>query len=422
MSAPAPHPASPVVVNLSGGALWIIGLLLAMPWLLVILYLGWDLRKAEPAAAAPSAPVTENSLIFLSKPGPWGELRCTRVLIEPPEDQVTADFPSVDHVTWTFTGYDRAKIENLWQQAGLSAAEQLLINDPSHWQVGGTGIAIEAQRDFVLGLSPSARTVIYSALSIFNENVAQAEPYRFPADRKGDWFRNSGLDPATIARVEKLLYQRGNSILFSDHELLIPTIPSLAERTRLLKTLARKSTMVVKLVLRPDTDTEALVAYWGRGSKSKDIKPLLQSLPHVQDGITLDAIHLLPRFARSLLYTYPSPLDPGSRTYLDCHWTSLNFFNLVPDPRYQDVDEVRAAFRDNYHPVTTAPTLGDIFLFVKPNGEVRHSCVYIADDIVFTKNGAAPGAPWILMSLNDTVAFYPSVEPLDIQHFRARDQ
>nr|QMS48049.1 hypothetical protein WG33_0248 [uncultured bacterium] len=70
--------------------------------------------------------------------------------------------------------------------------------------------------------------------------------------------------------------------------------------------------------------------------------------------------------------------------------------------------------------MTGAPTFGDVLMLVKPGGDIIHSCVFIADNIVFTKNGANPSAPWILMTLDDVVAFYPSDEPLDIQRYRAR--
>ena len=55
-----------------------------------------------------------------------------------------------------------------------------------------------------------------------------------------------------------------------------------------------------------------------------------------------------------------------------------------------------------------------------PNGDVIHSCVYIADNIVFTKNGSASSSPWILMDLEDVIAFYSSEKPLDIQRYRRK--
>jgi hypothetical protein len=37
---------------------------------------------------------------------------------------------------------------------------------------------------------------------------------------------------------------------------------------------------------------------------------------------------------------------------------------------------------------------------------VIHSAVYIADDIMFTKNGRAYAQPWLLMRLKDVVTAY----------------
>ena len=42
----------------------------------------------------------------------------------------------------------------------------------------------------------------------------------------------------------------------------------------------------------------------------------------------------------------------------------------------------------------------------KPGGEIVHSCVFIADEIAYTKNGASVLAPWALMTLSDVIEFY----------------
>ena len=41
-----------------------------------------------------------------------------------------------------------------------------------------------------------------------------------------------------------------------------------------------------------------------------------------------------------------------------------------------------------------------------PTGNAIHSCVYLADDLVFTKNGRSPTQPWVVMKLDDVVAYY----------------
>ncbi|AOS45391.1 hypothetical protein Verru16b_02472 [Lacunisphaera limnophila] len=133
--------------------------------------------------------------------------------------------------------------------------------------------------------------------------------------------------------------------------------------------------------------------------------------------MTIDVVHLLPRFARGLLYTYPSPDVPLDQSP-DCHWTSMNFFNDPPEPRFQDITYLRESLITNYARVEAAPVMGDLLLLTQPDGQVIHSCIYIADDIVFTKNGQSPSVPWTLTTLADLQAFYPAQPALLVRIFR----
>ncbi|MFN7139466.1 MAG: hypothetical protein ACK4UN_09015, partial [Limisphaerales bacterium] len=54
---------------------------------------------------------------------------------------------------------------------------------------------------------------------------------------------------------------------------------------------------------------------------------------------------------------------------------------------------------------------GDILFLQNSDGILIHSAVYIADDIVFTKNGAGYNQPWIYMKMEDMMPFYDS--PVD---------
>ena len=408
----------PVTLHLPYPVLWLLALLLVAPWVILVYLVQ---RPLPPPAAAPAGPdgVSNTDQIEV-KPGPWGELFYTRILIEPPESLIQATHPATHNPVWVFKGYNPATLAALWDSASLSSLERQFAADAAHSEITPAGILFRPSREFAEGLSPASRAVIYTALSEFDENPEQHDPYRFRADGADEWFRHSGLPAPTVEHVKRLLYRRGSSLVFSDQNLVLSQIPSQQERMLLIKTLARKSTMMVKLRINADSDIDALDNYWGRGQRSKDIRPLLQSLLRDGTGASIDIIHLLPRVPRSLLYTYPAPAEPGSTTYLDCHWTVLNFFKLRPDDRYQQLEEVTAAFLNEYYPVMGNSTFGDIIMFTKPDGSVIHSCVFIAGDIVYTKNGASPNAPWILMSLSDVEAFYPSKEPLDIQYYRAK--
>jgi len=46
--------------------------------------------------------------------------------------------------------------------------------------------------------------------------------------------------------------------------------------------------------------------------------------------------------------------------------------------------------------------------------------VYLAADVVYTKNGQNPTAPWILMTIEDLKSRYAYAEPLVIRGYRRR--
>jgi len=47
-------------------------------------------------------------------------------------------------------------------------------------------------------------------------------------------------------------------------------------------------------------------------------------------------------------------------------------------------------------------------------------CVYIAADIVYTKNGGHHFQPWILMKLDDVMVQYASDKPQQLRVFRKK--
>lgn len=50
-----------------------------------------------------------------------------------------------------------------------------------------------------------------------------------------------------------------------------------------------------------------------------------------------------------------------------------------------------------------------------------HSCVYIADDVVFTKNGTSERQLWLLMTLEQVEAAYPSGKPWGRLTYRLKE-
>lgn len=396
-----------------------LGFVFITPWIMLLVAIR-DLRP--PAADAPPPPpaVVVDDGTIPAKPGPWGNLVYSRILIEPPEDLVGVTWMPTGPLHWIFKGYTAEQITALWTAAGLPPDVVAELDAPANRSVQGETTEVRVRHDLALDLTPEARATIYDTLAAFPENEFQAEPFRFRADAVDEWFSESGVAPEIVELVKRLLYRRGPAVLFADLEIALSRLPSLEERTTLIKTLARKSTLLVRLLIDEHTDIDALTAYWGRSHRSKDVRPLLQSLRRKGVVTRIDLAHLLPRFARARLYSYPSEAEAADLEFMDCHWTSMNFFNLEPDDRFQDINVVSETILRDYRLVTGSPAFGDLLLFARPDGSILHSCVYIADDIVFSKNGVSPAAPWVLMNLSNIQAIYPTKEPLEIQRYRAK--
>ena len=67
-----------------------------------------------------------------------------------------------------------------------------------------------------------------------------------------------------------------------------------------------------------------------------------------------------------------------------------------------------------------ASQYGDILLLMNEKQEVKHSAVFIADDIVFTKNGNNYRQPWMLMRIPDLLTTYPATPPMKTVYMRRK--
>ena len=179
------------------------------------------------------------------------------------------------------------------------------------------------------------------------------------------------------------------------------------ERLTLLKVLTRQSGVLARMRIRPTTDIDKLLGYWTQapGVRAKDLRPLLESLKRLPDGGHVSLVYFLPPFARERLYTYPMPPRAGEPA-MDCHWSSLNFFNEQPEDKFGDPNYAGAYLTKNYYPVQKPSAYGDVVVLTDEKNRGIHSAVYVADDIVFTKNGNNYLQPWMLMRIDKLVAQY----------------
>jgi hypothetical protein len=366
-----------------------------------------ETRMARPAALAESA--------FKGHPGPWGELEFTRINLEPPDEFVDGLAAPAKTTRWHFDAYTRFQLKALFEGADLTSAQRAELLNTAAWEEDENGITVTPSDRLVLGINPQARLQIYSVLAESPRNDYHRWPCVFRGGGLDDWFRNSGLSDATLALLRQLVYKRGTTLCFSDLPEVLGGISDPTERRRLQKTLTRKSAVLMKLRIRPDSDVKALAAYWAIGGRAKDVAPLIDSLTQVADSTTLDVVHLLPPFARKRLNTYPRP--EASPVGPDCYWTAMNFFNDPADERYRDEAAWREELKSQYT-LVNEPIFGDLVFVVTLDGDPIHAAVFVADDVVFTKNGANYHQPWILAKIEDVLSIYGRSHPIRVIFFR----
>lgn len=339
--------------------------------------------------------------------GPKGRLETISITLERPDDTINVGQLIFPDPLWRFPDQTKSNVVFFLQKAGVSPADLAVLTASNHLDVEGHEVVITPPTELVLGLKPDVRRVVYSALGTQVENPYHRQPFFF-SGTAAEWLENSGLSPSTDKLLRSLMYQRGKTVHFADPQVITGLAD--AEKFRTMKMLSRVSTLVAKLHIDHSSNPDEIVRYWGAGGRERQLKPLVESMARLNGGAVMDVSEMLPPFARLRLYTFPKPSSGSGELPEDCFWTAMNFFNAIPDPKFHDFDASLATLRADYLPVESGFRFGDVVAFLNSRGKPIHACVYLADDIVFTKNGATPNQPWILMKLEDVSATYLATE------------
>jgi hypothetical protein len=373
-----------------------------MAWLPAFCFMLTCLAAAKESTDAPK------NEVHTCAPGPWGRVSYYYFYLEAP-DYVVDKFPLPNTTTkWVFDLADFPSVEPLLTDAGMSSkqldrvlAPRRVVKDERHAYV------FPSAAD-VMGLSPEGRSRIYTELARNPANVFEYSPVFFLTDSVEEWARDSGLPAAVVATISRLSYKAGNALVFSDIPLLLSQAEDVAQARFIMRKLTRVRTLMAQLELTAEDSIPELLNYWstGLGLRRKEIEPLMYAIIHTQGLSHLDMLHLVPPLPRKLLYTYPDISYAAEGRLPDCHWTSLNFFNLTPQPFLLDTRLATSLVKQDFNKVEPPFRYGDVLMFVMPDGKALHSATYLADDILFTKNGSNLLTPWLLMRLPDLAKLY----------------
>jgi hypothetical protein len=382
---------------------WVIVLLsvaILLPWLVFVSFLvSWAASKSSASAQAVPQDWTP------SNKGTWGNMETIRFAIDLPDEYVFV--PSVESlVRWSFPGYSKEQVLAKLQLVGVPDGDVKKLDTSAKWDTQGGVTSVEPGDPLVLGLAPEVRAKLYAVLVAFPQNEHVVDPIWF---RPGmvDWrLQDSGLAKESIDLLKKLLYPQGNLLLFADFEPALRALPNEAERRRFMQVVSRKQTLLARVNLEHDTDVEKIAQYWGVGGRRKDLYPYLNALHRVEKGANSNIVCLLPEFARDRLYCHAYVAGDAQGVKQDCFWSAFNFFNDQPDNRFNDMSYVDSVLKRDYSAIAGPTQLGDLILVTVEGKSVIHAANYLADDIVFTKNGADFRQPWVLMRMADMIDTY----------------
>jgi len=341
--------------------------------------------------------------IIKARPGPWGDLDMTPVLLEPPHSIIGADAQAAGDLSWTFTGIPAGQVESLLQNAGITGGTLTELMATRETDAADGTVILHPTDAILLGMDPATRYRVYSLLRGSSTNKFYRYPFQISHLFTDEWFRDAILSDATRELIRPLIYTHGEMTYFSDVRFVISKIPQAAERLTFFAALLRQSTLMVRLNACQGADMDAMIAYWGANGRTGEVGPLLQALSRNNVAWPVDIMVLLPAFPRRALMTYDSA---GDGKFRDCGWTALNFFNDKPDDTMLDPDTQARVLQNDYVSVVSGFLPGDIILIRNGDGKIVHICNYIADNIVFTKNGGHKAQPWTLSTLEEVVEYY----------------
>ncbi len=353
---------------------------------------------------------------------PWGELVAYDTQMERPQEYMAWEIRSTGVATWVFDQKKPEQVRKLLAECGLTGRQVEQALSPQCVSVTPTGTILKPDEALIFSLSPEARARLYMKLARDPANHYMHFPFCFPGKSFDEIAGSGSVQPEYISLVRSLLYRVGDASYLSDFEVVMHRVPSEDQRLALVRVLSSQSAVLIRLRIRPATDIDKLLSYWAwaPGVRFTNLRPLLESLKRLESGSSVSLLYFLPPFARERLYTYPLPAQPGDPV-MDCHWSTLNFFNQTPDNRFADPAYIVPYLATNYNQVAKASRYGDLIFLLDEDGQAIHSAVYIADDIVFTKNGNNYMTPWMLMRLKNLLATYSVMGPPRVMAYRARN-
>jgi hypothetical protein len=338
---------------------------------------------------------------------PWGNVQVEFLALESAESLFFDREERLKPTAWVVPASSFTEVENLINGLELDEKQKTDLTTREHWTAIPEGWRIVPRDETISRLNAVSRQKLYEKLAKDSRNLPQQLPFRFTPNTFKERFSVSTLTSNQLSIIRNLCYTNHGYLTFADVEYVHRGWEKGAF-DQLVKVLYSAPSLQMTLRIAPGTDIEPLVQYWGKHQRASQIRSLLESISKMPVGGEVDVLSLLPPFPKLHLYAFPDTTVDPMEAKMDCFYSAMNFFNIQPDSKYINEPETRAAIDANYTLLEAAPTFGDLVVVLDTKGVAFHVAVYIAENIVFTKNGASPYRPWCLMRIPEMLTYYPA--------------
>ncbi|MCB1064525.1 MAG: hypothetical protein KDN20_16605 [Verrucomicrobiae bacterium] len=383
--------------------------------------IGWTvLMSCQISRGEPEKPS------HVGEPGEWGVLQSFEAVIEPASSLLLDPDYTNPQSVWTLPPeWTRDQIKTFLEEAGVGGEFSEAFLSQGNVLRSGDGTLFFPPAPLIQRITPITRNRLYTALGQWQANSFEAYPFSLGANRIETLAK---LAPHTfsqelISLADTLIYENEDGLLFADYPLICQQIPDPESRIAFAKLLLRTPTLMVNLRFPGQSDIEKMRRYWSSDGQNSSSLPLLDSLidsAKEEKPASIDLVYLLPPVPKSLLFTFTRSDSGVGSSFPDCFWTALNFFSSEPNQRYFD-PVLKTVVEEDWSPVSPPYQFGDLMIFYAPDlSTARHACNYIADDIVFTKNGRSMFRPWVLQRLEKVRAEYGATSDDQIKVYRPK--
>jgi hypothetical protein len=362
------------------------------------------LESRVHAKHTPSSELQAEKIVFGGEiknlSGPWGDLEVDPIIL-----QASASYYSdyskynntIDTIKssgqWTFKNTSPDKINLIFENAGINKDLCDVLIKNTKPIPDGSGFITTPPDSVLLKFTPENRAKLYPEIGKFEGNTLYTTPFHYVSENPQEWFFHSSLPKDVVEKLLTMVYVRDGMCQISDLNLIVPELKTQEDWDNLLQTLYRTPALTVYLKIGKGQDISGIAGYWGNLNRIKDVKPILERMSNSPKGGKIDIEELLPTIPQSMMNTFVSGEEAVKNNW-NCMWTTFNFFNGKSDERLtKSADTELECLKGIAKPAqgNYQPKFGDIIILTDKNGITLHSCVYIADNIVYTKNGKDAG-------------------------------